>query len=526
MIFEWMNDPAAWAGLATLIVLEIVLGIDNLVFIAILADKLPPHQREKARLIGLWLALIMRLGLLASITWIVTLTEPLFAVLGQEFSGRALILLFGGLFLLFKGTMELHERLEGQHGQKEGKVAHAIFWQVIVQIVVLDAVFSLDSVITAVGMVDELSVMVIAVIVAIAVMMLASKRLMAFVSEHPTVVILCLGFLMMIGFSLIVEGFGVYVPKGYLYAAIGFSILIEAFNQTARRKRERHVTTGDLRERTANAVLTLSGGKRAGAGLDETSSVIAQHVAAKQIFATKEKDMIQGVLTLAARPVKSIMTPRTQIGWLDVDAGEEALRRKILEKGHSRFLLARGSLDEFIGVALATDLLHDLLEKGRIDLERLIRQPLVVHESVNALRLVELLRKSPLQMAVVLDEHGSLEGIATPIDILEAIAGEFPDEGDEKITAEQAADGSWLVDGWIDIRRLSNLIGIDLVDEADRYSTLAGYILWRLGHLPKAGDRVHATNLGFEVVAMDGRSIDKVRIAATAGETGTGPSAS
>jgi len=170
-------------------------------------------------------------------------------------------------------------------------------------------------------------------------------------------------------------------------------------------------------------------------------------------------------------------------------------------------------------VALATDLLRDLLEKGRIDLERSIRQPLVVHESVNALRLVELLRKSPLQMAVFLDEHGSLEGIATPIDILEAIAGEFPDEGEELLTAEQAADGSWLVDGWIDIRRLSNLIGIDLVDEADRYSTLAGYILWRLGHLPKAGERVVAVNVAFEVVAMDGRNIDKVRITKTAGET-------
>jgi predicted tellurium resistance membrane protein TerC len=148
MIFEWMSDPAAWAGLATLIVLEIVLGIDNLVFIAILADKLPEHQREKARLIGLGLALGMRLVLLASIAWIVTLTAPLFTVLGAEISGRDLILIFGGLFLLFKGTMELHERLEGHHGPKEGKIEHAVFWQVLVQIVVLDAVFSLDSVIS------------------------------------------------------------------------------------------------------------------------------------------------------------------------------------------------------------------------------------------------------------------------------------------------------------------------------------------------------------------------------------------
>ena len=186
MIFDWMSDPTAWLGLATLVILEIVLGIDNLVFIAILADKLPPHQRNRARMIGLTLAMVMRLGLLASIAWVVTLTQPLFTVLGAEISGRDLILILGGLFLLFKGTMELHERVEGGAGLTPGrKTQHAVFWQVILQIVVLDAVFSLDSVITAVGMVQDLSIMMIAVVVAMAVMMLASRPLMGFVARHP-----------------------------------------------------------------------------------------------------------------------------------------------------------------------------------------------------------------------------------------------------------------------------------------------------------------------------------------------------
>jgi len=168
MFFDWMTDPTAWLGLATLILLEVVLGIDNLVFIAILADKLPPEQRDRARVIGLTLAMLMRLGLLASIAWVVTLTTPLFTVFGAEISGRDLILIFGGLFLLFKGTMELHERVEGRAHNESQKVQHAVFWQVILQIVVLDAVFSLDSVITAVGMVDELSIMMIAVVAAMA----------------------------------------------------------------------------------------------------------------------------------------------------------------------------------------------------------------------------------------------------------------------------------------------------------------------------------------------------------------------
>ncbi|ETH83846.1 integral membrane protein TerC family protein [Bordetella pertussis STO1-CHOC-0017] len=233
---EWLQDPAAWVGLLTLVVLEIVLGIDNLIFIAILADKLPPAQRDRARIVGLSLALLMRLGLLSVMSWLVTLTTPWFSVGPMSFSGRDLILMLGGLFLLFKGTMELHERIEGgQSLDTGGPRVYASFWVIVTQIVVLDAVFSLDSVITAVGMVDHLAIMMIAVIIAIGIMLLASKPLTRFVNAHPTVVVLCLGFLLMIGFSLLAESFGFKVPKGYLYAAIGFSVAIEALNQVARR---------------------------------------------------------------------------------------------------------------------------------------------------------------------------------------------------------------------------------------------------------------------------------------------------
>lgn len=255
MIFDWLTDPAAWAGLATLVVLEIVLGIDNLVFVAILAERLPESQRDRARLTGLSLALIMRLGLLASISWIATLTTPLVTVSGFEFSGRSLILLAGGLFLLYKATRELHERLEGEEEHGEARAGKAILWQVILQIIVLDLVFSLDSVITAVGMVQDLEIMVIAVVIAVGAMMLASKPLMGFVSRHPTVVILCLGFLMMIGLSLVAEGFGFHIPKGYLYTAIGFSIAIEALNQIRRRNKARA---------TARRLLATNGDRVAG----------------------------------------------------------------------------------------------------------------------------------------------------------------------------------------------------------------------------------------------------------------------
>ena len=512
MIFEWMSDPAAWAGLATLIVLEIVLGIDNLVFIAVLAEKLPPHQREKARIVGLSLALGMRFVLLASIAWIVTLQTDIFTIMGQGFSGRDLILIFGGLFLLFKGTMELHERLEGHQSAKAQNVVYASFAQVLVQIVVLDAVFSLDSVITAVGMVQHLSIMYVAVIVAMGVMLLMAKSLMDFVSRHPTVVILCLGFLMMIGFSLIVEGFGFHIPKGYLYAAIGFSVLIEALNQIGRRNRERFLTTGDLRDRTAEAVLRLMGGKRGQMELGGTADVIAEHAAENALFAQEEKEMIQGVLTLTERPATSVMTPRNEIDWIDLDADDAKLREQILEQRHSRFLVGRGSLDEFIGVALARDLMRDLLTEGKVQPELSVREPLVVHESISVLKLMEQLRRAPVQLAVIIDEFGSLEGIVTPTDVLEAIAGDFPDEHEDPATEEYGADGSLLVDGWIDIRRASQLLDKTLEDETERYSTLAGYILWKIGHMPVVGEKAEIDGHIYEIVALDGRAIDKVRI--------------
>ena len=236
MILEWMSDPSAWVGLATLVVLEIVLGIDNLVFIAILAEKLPPHQRNAARRIGLVLALLMRLVLLASIAWVVTLTEPLFHIFDHAFSGRDLILLFGGVFLLFKGTMELHERIEGKQALKEENPVHAAFWMVVVQIVVLDAVFSLDSIITAVGMVDEIWVMMAAVLISIAFMIAFAKAIGDFVDRHPTVKVLALSFLIMIGLVLIADGFGQHIPKGYVYSAMAFSVFVEMINLWIRKR--------------------------------------------------------------------------------------------------------------------------------------------------------------------------------------------------------------------------------------------------------------------------------------------------
>jgi predicted tellurium resistance membrane protein TerC len=230
---DWITDPQAWVGFATLTVLEIVLGIDNIIFISILASKLPGEQQGKARYIGLGLAMIMRIALLFSLSWIVRLTAPLFAVLGQEISGRDLVLLIGGLFLIGKATREIHERLEGEEGEASAKVAPSLR-SVLIQIMLLDIVFSLDSVITAVGMVDQLGVMVAAVVTAVAFMMLFARPVSEFVERHPTIKILALSFLILIGVSLVAEGFDQHIKKGYIYFAMAFSVVVEMLNLRAR----------------------------------------------------------------------------------------------------------------------------------------------------------------------------------------------------------------------------------------------------------------------------------------------------
>ena len=227
---EWLTNPDSLIALVTLTTLEIVLGIDNIIFISILAAKLPPEQQGRARTVGLARALITRLLLLLSLAWIAQLTAPLVTVLGHELSGRDLILLGGGLFLLAKSTSEIHDHMEGgeSHGAA-GRVA-ASFTAVIIQIILLDIVFSLDSVITAVGLADEIPVMVAAVIIAVGVMLVAAGPLSAFVNRHPTVTMLALSFLLLIGMSLVAEGWHYHIPKGYIYFAMGFSILVEALN--------------------------------------------------------------------------------------------------------------------------------------------------------------------------------------------------------------------------------------------------------------------------------------------------------
>ncbi|EOW6670503.1 TerC family protein [Cronobacter dublinensis] len=517
---EWIADPSIWAGLATLIVLELVLGIDNLVFIAILAEKLPPAHRDRARVTGLILAMVMRLGLLASVSWLVTLTTPLLTIKSFSFSARDLIMLLGGLFLLFKATVELNERLEGKDTANPTQRRGAKFWAVVAQIVILDAVFSLDSVITAVGMVDHLAVMMAAVIIAVSLMLLASKALTRFVNNHPTIVILCLSFLLMIGFSLIADGFGFHIPKGYLYAAIGFSIIIEALNQLAIFNRRRFLSTANqtLRQRTTEAVMRLISGKKEDADLDpQTASLLADYDN-HPLFNLQEQLMIERVLNLNQRSVSSIMTSRHDVEHIDINAPEEQVRALLERNQHTRVVVRseEDDDDDLLGVVHIIDLLQQSLRGEPLDLHALVRQPLVFPEGLPLLKALEQFRNARTHFAFVVDEFGSVEGVVTLSDVMETIAGNLPNEVEEidaRHDIQKNADGSWTANGHMPLEDLIQYVPLPL-DEKREYHTLAGLMMEYLQRIPGVGETLNVGHYQLKTLKVEHHRIQKVQIIA------------
>lgn len=513
-MWEWIVDPSLWAGLVTLIVLELVLGIDNLVFIAILVEKLPPTLRDRARVFGLMLALVSRLAFLASLSWLVTLTQPLFTLWQHSFSARDLLLLCGGIFLLFKATTELNARLEGGDEESGQNKSGAKFWPVVAQIVVLDAIFSLDAVITAVGMVNDLPVMMAAVTIAILLMLLASKPLTRFVNGHPTIVILCLSFLLMIGFSLVAEGFGFIIPKGYLYAAIGFSIVIEILNQLAMFNRRRFLSAGrPLRQRTAEAVLRILRGESQRAGLDaETASLLSDNEG-DALFNRQERRMIARVLGLAQRQINSIMTSRHDIEHVDLSEDPEEIMAKLDRNQHTRLLITDQG-GEPLGVVHVIDLLHQSLHSKSLDLRALIRQPLVFPERVTLLQALEQFRNARTHFAFVVDEFGSVEGVVTLSDVMETIAGNLPNEGEEidaRYDIQPTHEGGWIANGHMPLEDLAVYVRLPL-DEKRSYHTIAGLLMDSLQHVPAEGEELQVGDYLLRTLQVENHRVQKVEI--------------
>lgn len=507
---EFLTDISMWVGLITLVTLEIVLGVDNLVFIAILSEKLPKKERERACIIGLTLALIMRIALLSLISWIATLTKPLCKIASFLFSGRDLILLLGGIFLLFKATTELHQQLEHKTYNNSTR-GHVSFWVVVIQIVVFDAIFSLDAVITAVGTVDHVIIMIIAVIISVILMLLTSRLLIDFINSHPTVIVLCLSFLLIIGLSLVAEGIGFYIPKGYLYVAIGFSVLIELFNQIAHCNSIKDQSTKSMRERTAEAIMRLMGGGNSmqWSPVEKKSSSISL---SNTHFVEEERHMITGVLSLASRTLRSIMTPRNEISWLDAQKSVQELYSILMDTPHNMFPVCNGELDQLIGIVRAKDLMAAIANGEQVATYAAENLPIVVPETLDVLNLLGELRQAKGSMVIVSNEFGIIQGLITPLDVLEAIAGEFPDE-DETPEIKMIHEKGWLAKGSMDLHALQQALqAYDLVQEYDHIASLAGLLLSHCDHIPKEGDMLIINEWRFIIKRMTEYRIELVEI--------------
>ncbi|WP_338809406.1 TerC family protein [Neisseria leonii] len=511
MDFSWLAEPHTWIGFATLLLLEVVLGIDNLVFIAILANKVKPKLRDRARIVGLSLAVVMRVIMLGLMAYVMALTEPFMEIFGWPVAGKDLIMLLGGLFLLYKATTELHERLEGAnhfavaYTQKK----HAPFWGVVAQILVLDAVFSIDSVITAAAMVDHIVVAMAAVVIAMAVMLMASKPLTDFVERHPTVVMLCLGFLLMIGFSLIAEAFHFQIPKGYLYAAIGFSILIEIFNQVSQKNTKRNdYISSSWRQRTAENVLGMMGIRE--------SILATSGNSGSGHFEENEKSMIRSVLTLAERPVMGIMIPRRDIERLDISQSREEQKQHLKNTPYSRLLVVgKAGVDEPLGYINKKDLLGQMLENGDWNIQAALRQPLILPDSTNALTAIELFRANSADYSLVVDEFGAILGMVTMKDLLETIAGDFPEEFErEEATAEAAtvSDSGMIVDGSLEYVELAPQLNLPPQEEDADYHTVAGLMMEEMQSIPEVGEGTAFHGWYFEVLEKEGQRIERIKI--------------
>src|SRR5690606_7325813 len=409
----------------------------------------------------------------------------------------------------FKATMELHERLEGRTHQVSGSKVYAGFWPVVAQIIVLDAVFSLDAVITAVGMVEHLPVMMIAVVISMGLMILASKPLTAFVNARPTVIMLCLGFLMMIGFSLTAEGLGFHIPKGYLYAAIGFSILIEVFNQVARSRRKRSLQgERGLRERTAHAVLRLLGGKiQADEVGEDIADLIGDEPSETQLFDRRERVMIRGVLGLAEQSIRKVMTDRMEVDRIDLEAPMEKIHRVLLDSPHSRLVVVRASKpEEPLGYIHKKELFKELLKGEQPDIESLVRAPINLPDGVSVLSALEQMRQASTHVAFVVNEFGGFEGLLTLTDILEAIAGELPDASEVEGPDIEQVEGGYRVNGAVNLAVLRERLGFRAV-ATDDYQTLAGLVMSLLDRLPVTGDQVEHADWHLHVTEVRDRRV-------------------
>lgn len=518
---HYLFNPSIWGGLFTLIALELILGIDNIIFITILSRKLPNAQQDRARLIGLILALIMRFFLLFLMSWLINLTKPILINKWFIFSARDIILLIGGLFLFFKALLELHERCNILEKETVKSKKYSDFWYIVLQISVLDTIFSIDSIITAVGMVNNIFIMIFAISISSILMFFLSKILTKFINLHQTVIILCLSFILMIGLNLITEALGFYIPKGYLYTAISFSVLIEFFNQLYKRNFMLYQSKKPIRIRILENISRIMQKEEKKSTQKYNNLLITKkniHENKKiynndilnETFKEEEKYMLHSVLILGTRSIRSMMTPRQEISWININNKKKKIRKQLLKTPHNLFPVCNDVLDEIIGVIRAKELMEYLDKKK--DLFKIVtkKNPIIIPDTLNPIKLLNVLRRSKGNLVIVGNEFGVIQGLITPVDILEAIAGEFPDEDEmpDKINEK----GEWIIKGSTDLYSLGQLLNTNNLINQEKCTSLSGLLIAKIGRFPKIGEIISIKPFLFKIIESSKYQINLVCI--------------
>ncbi|CAL4321859.1 UPF0053 inner membrane protein YoaE [Buchnera aphidicola (Chaitophorus populicola)] len=508
-------DPSTWTGLLALVLLEIILGIDNLVFLTIITKKLNPNQRTKARNIGLVLSLLIRIIFLYFISWSTSFTTPLYSNQYVTISGREFILFIGGIFLSVFSLMELYDKLYHKSIKRTKHKQYSYFWLIILQIIILDIIFSLDSIITAIGIVNNFIIISTSMIIAMFFMLALLNSLKNFIQKYKKILILCLGFLLIIGINLTLESLGLYFSKKYLYTAVGFCIFVELFNQISKYHFLLYQYHRPFRKRMLEHFLKIL--KR-----EETKDIKVikrfnkdnTRIYSKKEYTNfnkEEKYMISSLLNLSIRSVKSIMTPRTEISWININHSYNIIKKKLLNAPHNLFPVCKGEIDKVIGVVRAKELIIKIENKESILKFVSKNKPIIISDEVNLIKLLKILKKSKGNIILVKDKFNILQGLVTPLDFLKAIAGDFPDSDETPDIIKK--NNSWLVKGHTNLYSLQQSLNTkDLIKRNNTQVSISGLIIEKNGNIPVKGQVIKISSFTFKILKLTNYKIDLIKI--------------
>ncbi|VFP83699.1 TerC family protein [Buchnera aphidicola] len=514
-------DPSAWAGLFTLIFLEIILNIDNIIFISILSKKLPENQRNQARYTGLILALFMRFGLLIIASQLINLTKPIIANKFFIFSIKEIILLIGGIFLFLKSIFELLDNIKNVDFKSKKNKTTENFWYVVFQIVILDAIFSIDSVMMAVGMIDNLFIMISAVTISTILMIFLSQLFIKFINSQKNIIILCLSLLLMISLNLIIESLGLYIPKEYLYTTIGFSLFVELMNQIKIRNIIIQQSKEPFRKKISRVIFNIinttnknNQNKKKNLvdyqNIPNNNKIYLKNTNCSNTIQQKEIDIITNVLKLGNYLIQDIMIPKKDIIWIDITKNHEHIKHTVLNTPYSNLPICQNELNEIIGVVSTKKLIKIINNNEDIHNFAIQYPPIIILDIINIINILHLLRYSKHNMIIISNESGDIQGMIKPVDVFKLIVGKFLDSNykPEIIINKD----NWIIQGTTKLNNLKKILNIDFISSNNKCASIADFLINKYKKIPLTGTILYYKSYYFHILKSSSYQILLIKI--------------